>query len=421
MLPFILGRTSRFRTSFTQREGITPAAVIQGRVVDVNVARWTVDVVSQFDRRVYTDIQVGSPYLHYNSGEGIYVVPEVGASCMVCHPSDSSPPFVLSFLMPHAIVGGGEEPVPNNKEDKPSRRAVDSTFSGNRAAAKPGDIVLKTRDGSFVVLHRGGVLQIGATELSQRVFIPLNNLMMDISGNYAHHNTAGSVMWGLQEGPTVDNLPCEFLQTFRVRANDAEADIRVRIGEVKKLLAEPSSTDGGEQELLDQLRIASDRKNNPVLCEVAVVRKGFVAGTGDTASLDAPKNTLFRFLFDRGGGTYMKCKGSLLISTKDKLHIKAKDTVTIEGKTVTLLGTDGMDVSGGVYTHVKGEIVRMGQGAAPVARQGDIVTVVVPPLSIDIDILGTTAAQGAPIVAKGVVKGGMMQGVISSGNSRVLA
>lgn len=421
----MINRPNRFRNSFTMREGFTAAQIVQCQIVDINLVNWTVDCISQFDRKKYFNIQVGSPYVHYNNGEGVSITPEVGAVCMVCIPSDSSPMFVLSFIMPHTLVDSGVEDAPQGtagQKGAVQKYATDATFSAGRPVPKPGDMVLRGRDNNFVILHRGGVLQIGATELSQRIFIPLNNLMMDISGNYAHHNTAGTVLWGIQEGPAETSPPCLYTHNFRVRANDAEADVRVRVGEVRAPIGEPTG-DAGDSEDLADLNIADDTKDNPVICEVVVAKKGFVTGTGEVASTDTVKNTVLRFLFDRKGATFLRCKGSLLVSSKDRIKIKAVNEVTIEGKSFSLEFKNGADINGGDYTHIKGNIVRLGAGTAPIARQGDVVTVVVPPSTIP--IIGAVggppgpAASGSPIT--GFVLGGQMVGTITSGNSRCLA
>lgn len=412
--------TTRFRTSFTSREGFDPALLVQCRIINVNLVNWTVDVISQFDRKSYYEIQVASPYLHYNNGEGLSVVPEVGAVCVVAIPSDSSAPFVLAFIMPPTVVDSGTEDAPNGmaqQQGGPQQFATDASFDGGRKAPKPGDISLRTRDGNFVVLHRGGVLQIGANELAQRIYIPLNNLITDISENYVHHNASGSVRWGLQDGPSEKNFPSEYMHTFRVFANDKAADIRVLAGNVRRPLGEPSD---GDQEDLDQLEIGNDQKTDPIIYEVAVSKTGFVAGTGEPDSTSVNKNTVLRFFFDRKGGTFLRCKASLLISTKKKLRIKSTEEMEFECKSMLIKADDGVEISGGKYTHVKGDIVRLGSGGQPVARQGDIVTVVFPPSIIPVmGVVGPGPASGSAVT--GFIMGGQAIGTITSGNPQVVA
>lgn len=415
--------TTRFRTSFTHKEGFEAAQIVQCKVVNTNLVNWTVDCISQFDRKRYFEIQVSAPYVHHNNGEGIYTVPEIGAVCMVCLPSDSSPPFVLSFIMPYTFVNSGtaDAPMGTQSHGAPQQFATDAAFDGGRGLGKPGDIMMRTRDNNFVILHRGGVLQIGATELAQRIYIPLNNLITDISENYAHHNTSGSITWGLQDGPSQENFPSQYMHTFRVFANDAAADIRVLAGNVRTPIGEPGEG-AGDQTDLDKLEIGND-KDEPIIYEVAVAKKGFNAPSGDAADTSTSKNTVLRFFFDRKGGAFLRCKSSLLITTKKKLKIKVAEDMTIEAKSLNLVFKSGADINGGAYTHVKGDIVRLGAGGQAVARQGDIVTVVLPPGIIPIaGIIGGPpgpAAAGAPVT--GFIMGGQVVGTITSGNPAVLA
>ena len=100
---------TRFRTSFTSTDEVLPARIVEGKVVGFNLVSWTVNVVTSFDMRRFYDIQVSSMYVHYSNGEGLYAFPEVGAKCYVCVPSDSTAPFVLSFIMPPETIDGATE------------------------------------------------------------------------------------------------------------------------------------------------------------------------------------------------------------------------------------------------------------------------------------------------------------------------
>jgi len=48
----------------------------------------------------------------------------------------------------------------------------------------PGDIMLSGADRNFVALRRGGLLEMGANKLCQRVFIPIGNIIRDIAQRY---------------------------------------------------------------------------------------------------------------------------------------------------------------------------------------------------------------------------------------------
>lgn len=371
---------TRFRTSFTYRAGNVPAEMIQGKIVNINLINWTVDVAAQFDRKRYFDIQVGSPYMHYSNGEGMSVFPEVGAKCMVCLPSDSSPPYVSSFVMPVEIVDAATPDAPLGTTSKSAQNATSSgaSFAGGRPAAKPGDIWMRTRDDNFVILHRGGVVQIGCSELAQRLYIPLNHLMMDISQNYAHHNPGGSVLWSLQEGPGLDHLPTEYTHSFRVFADTAKADIRVKVGKVSDPIGESSDSSIGDQEDLIALGIGNN-PNEYIVAEIVVAPEGFNPETGHPEPADIRNKSVFRFFFDRGGSTFLRCKGNLILNTKKRLRIRSTQEMELfTEKSFRVKASGGAVIDGGPDTHIKGGVVRLGPGTRSVAFQGCPVEVILP-------------------------------------------
>lgn len=395
--------TTRFRSSFTFMEGNVPAMMVQCKVVNINLVNWTVDVTSQFDRKRYFDIQVGSPYMHYSNGEGLSIFPEVGAKCMVCLPSDSSPPYVSAFIMPVEITDMAAPDAPKGTTSKGSPGATSSgaSFAGGRPRAKPGDMWLRTRDDNFVILHRGGVLQLGASELAQRIYIPLNQIIMDISQNYVHHNSGGAIFWGLQDGPGVENIPTEYGHIFRVFANDKAADIRVKFGKVSDPIPEPAG-DAGNQGDIDLLGLGAG--DNFIVAEVVVAPGGFNPETGSAINPDVRNQTVFRFFFDRAGGTFLRCEGNLLVSTKKRLHIRATEGIDVKtDKEFALTAKTGATVDGGAFAHIKGGVVRLGPGAKPVAVQGGLVQVSFPYTPIPIPgspplVLFGTIITGEPTV-----------------------
>lgn len=381
---------SRFRTTFTTMEGFDSAMMVQGRVVNVNLVNWTVDVASVFDQTRYFDIQVGSPYVHGNAGEGISVVPEVGAKCMVCIPSDTSPPYVSSFVMPFEIVDLATETSPRGITSQSSDGATTSgaSFAGGRPRAKPGDIILKGRDGNFAVLHRGGVLQIGSTELSQRIFIPLNNVMMDISDNYYHHNAGGTQYWGMQPSPTQDKFPTEYLQTFRIFANDKYADVRVKAAKVT-----------------DPFKGVVDKNASigDVVYEVTVAPQGFDPATG---AIQDAKALTQRFVFDKSGNALLGGTGKLSIYYKKNINIYSGASIDIQAdSSASLKASKGATVDGGAFTNIKGKVVRLGPGAKPVATTGSLVRITLPFTPVPV--------PGSPPL--------VLFGTVTTGTSTVLA
>jgi hypothetical protein len=393
----------------TSSSGHDPAEMVQCRVIAVNMTNWTVDVRSQYDRHFYADIQVASMYQHYNNGEGFSCMPEVGADCMVAIPSDSSPPFVMGFIMPMESFDTSAPDAPQGTGSHPSagRNANTASFAGGRPKANPGDMIMRTRDGNFVILRRGGVLQLGANSMSQRIYIPIGNIITDICEQYNMHNVMGSINWGIQEGPTQQNIPGQWTQVFRVNADDKYADVRVRVGKVTAI-GEPASGDGED---LGALGIGTD---GPVVYEVVVAPGGFTED-GSPSSTGTVEEVKMRFFFDRLGGTFLRSEGSALFSFKKKLKLKIKEEFELVGeKSGTITFKTGLDIDGGAYTAIKGKVIRLASGKKKVARAGDVVQCAV--LLTPINSLLVAPPGGGPVT--GTLK---VTGIIMTGSPEVLA
>lgn len=372
-------KKSKFRGGLTARQGLIPAREIRGKIIDVNLNNWTVDFRSTYERMTYLDVAVASPYLHYNQGEGFSVMPDIGAVCHLVLPSDSSAPFVKDFIMPVEKIDPSTEETPlgTRSQTGTPENVVDASFGGGRPRAKPGDIMIRGRDGNFFILHRGGVLQIGATPLAQRIFIPLTNLIMDVAENYHLHTTGGSLCWGVQEGPLLERSPTSYVQTFRVHANDKYADVRVSFGGLQQL-GEPAGDSGETQDLAGLSIGENEKEGREIVCEVVVAPGGFNASDGSPVSKDTRDASVFRYFFDNKGGVFLRSEANVLLSVRKKLKIKAEEIELITQKALSVLAGTGLDLNGGPYAHLKGDVIRLGQGLLPLARQGDIVQIMIP-------------------------------------------
>lgn len=355
--------------------------VLYGNVLNVNMKNWTVDVYCTLTDRYYQHIQIMSPYLHHFAGEGFAVMPDTGCNCAVCYPSDSSPPFVMGFLAPVYI--GGKEPTVTSTESEvkdtgQQQTAVptDWSYAANRPQVKPGDMVWRGRDGCFIILHRGGALTIGSSELSQRIHIPLQNQMIDISGEYEHHNTAGSIRWGMQEGQFIDR-GTEWVQTFRLLADSKYADMAIKMGTVHNKFPLPDHDK--DEDDISSMEIGK----NGLVAEVTIAPGGFNAETG--APIKGANNAMkYQYKIDKDGNSYLRYSGNMLMSVKGDMKLKVIGDLSIEAKSLSITCSEDAKVgSDGGTTTVKGSKVQIGgKGGRPIARQGDGVSIFVPPGAI---------------------------------------
>lgn len=233
---------------------LSEAWVETGTVASVNVRNLTVDWVSQYTGKQIPDLQIMTPYLHYNNGEGFTCVPEVGAICAVCFPSDEESPFVLGFLSAPELEGAefgrdfgkvqldpgveteedvkGAQGTASTGSTQTGSNVSDASFRAGRPVLNPGDMLWQGRDGNFIALRRGGVLQIGSTHICQRAYVPILNTIRDFCENYELNSAAGTLSWGVQrvENSPSGDAPSELVLVAREFAQDKKASIKVSLG-----------------------------------------------------------------------------------------------------------------------------------------------------------------------------------------------
>lgn len=174
-------------------EGIAAPVVLLSRVKEVHPDQYTVDVETVFTHQLFTDVPISTLYSHKEHGGGGSAMPEEGADCYVMVSSDGTV-FVMGFVLnPVNVV---ELENDNVTEDSPSRENDRPNFRNNRSIMEPGDVGFSTADGNFVILRRGGIVQIGATPLSQRLYIPIENLVRDYFQRYQAFSPIGTIEWG---------------------------------------------------------------------------------------------------------------------------------------------------------------------------------------------------------------------------------
>lgn len=180
--------------------------------MNVDAGAYTVDAWAEMSGRRYLDIPFMQPYAHYMNGEGIYFMPEVGAPCWVCSPSEGDKTsFVLGFG---------------------SAYDADGTYKNLKRGLNPGDIFMGTRDDNFLLLRRGGVLQLGGGPLSQRMYLPVGNWIRDVCENYHLNAVGGELKWQVHRTETdADGNQNVSLGLYtKEKANDADKVAHVELG-----------------------------------------------------------------------------------------------------------------------------------------------------------------------------------------------
>lgn len=165
------------------------------RTVDPDAGRMTVRI-PEWDTTVETDIpQIYSD----NAGAEAVAVPESGATCDLLA--------------------------------DPLRRVRVIGWSGSQAInASPGDIYLGTRAGNNVFLHRNGILELGASGLSRRFYIPLGGSIRDVFENYSAVTPGGNLTWSVKS--SADKSSVQFVLGVKEFATDHKEIVVVELGDV---------------------------------------------------------------------------------------------------------------------------------------------------------------------------------------------
>jgi len=299
-------------------EGFEAAWVEKGTITDVDLTEYTCTVLSEYSGKDLPGVQIMSPYMHPHAGEGIFALPDIGAICMVCFPSDNDPPFVLGYLSALEAAGTAESKnlddsvgqVGNATEEVAGTTSTGAykapktkaTFRGGRMKVNPGTIVLAGRDGNHVVLHRGGIVEIGSTPMAQRFYIPVMNTIRDVAENLHAMTPGGQMSWTVdrKEDDAGGSASTVYRLSLRDKVNDAKATVQVRMGHVD----------------------SSKR------IEVQVAPGGV-----DVADGTVSVSPVYKMTVDSSGNQVATLKGKLTYQI-------------LAGRSVTITGTDTLTVSG---------------------------------------------------------------------------
>lgn len=176
------------------QEALGSANITLAKVVNVNVPEWTVDLETVFSLQPISDVPFSTPYCHRDHSGGINFVPEVDSNCYVAQCADGTS-FIVGFVLTPMTQVPTEFDEEEGKIDE-TNADVDPSYRGFRDPLEAGDIMLGTVDDNQIVLRRGGMVQIGSTGLSQRIYLPVENVIRDYFQRYQAFSPVGEIEWG---------------------------------------------------------------------------------------------------------------------------------------------------------------------------------------------------------------------------------
>lgn len=346
----------------------------ESTVTSVNVQTWTCTVQTKYSAKTHSDVQWSSPYHHPTGGEGVHYVPEIGAHCYIAVPVDGTPPFVMGFIAPPAVLTSADE-KPVRSTDDAGGSPSNVTYQSNRPDLNPGDIAITTRDGNFFILRRGGVVQLGATALAQRVMVPVRNFIHDFAENYELATPAGDVTW-LVDRPELDDAgkpACSYTFHMQEFATDKKATVRIR---------HLPLSDAGGTKAAWEVTVAKngiDRNTGAVSAEVYTLS---VLTTGAVSEFIGARRSVEVKSDDKlvvGGNRTVEVKGDS-IETAKNLTLKASNTVVVEGEVLRL--GDGYAMEPGLLGSAFAQWLSTVQILVPQGPPGSVATGMISPASL---------------------------------------
>jgi hypothetical protein len=363
------------RASPTQ-SGLGPVRFMQARVTDVDTRRYTVTVLTEMENREYPDLQCLSPYWHYQ-GEGMFVLPDIDARCMICIASDDTPPFIVGFLDIPSMVTQSEVEAQSGL-DQPQETSSDAipSFTGAKPRANLGDMGILGRDGNFTFWRKGGVLQEGASAFCQRVYIPIRNQIRDYAENYSLVTVGGDLLF---ESDRLED------------SSDATAGFRVR------LLANEVLSDKKAS-----VYVGAGRLGDDILVRVAVAPGLIDRSTG------AVESPVVDITFGKDGQINAKTTKGLKIDVTGTLEqvVTGTHKTSVTGRH-ELTATDSTETITGVKKIAAASIqfacqIALGDGGKPICGNA-------------IELLAWLTSLQAALAAAGIVLPPPPEGIIIPG------
>ena len=295
-----------------------PPTIETARITNVNLEDWTINALSLYGGKVFEGVQIMSPYFHFANGEGIYHVPEVGALVWICKPSDGggAKEFVLGYQAPY------------DDENK--------SYRCSRQALNPGDIMLRTRDEGFIILRRGGVVQVGATPMTQRIYLPIQNYIKDFCENYELNTLGGKLTWVVHRtDEDTDGAVRTTAGLFvKEKANDPKHVATLTVG----------SHGEDEPATLDLAVYDSGLDDQALKVRLTLTKEGAVAWQIEKTYTLTAKSDI---VVESTEGKYeLKTAKEVKIEAGTDFEVKATGKVTIEGATAKMKAAGNVDIEG---------------------------------------------------------------------------
>lgn len=310
---------------------LNPVRVEFGKIINVNYDKRTVDFRSEFSERYAYDIPWTSPYFDQIGGSGITFIPEPGMTALCMHISESKrKPVIIAFIG-----------APESKSDDEDQSYLCGQQKGN-----PGDILINGRDGNFLIIKRGGIVQVGSKPICQTLYFPIRNIIQNISENFEIQSFAGELNFEVlrKEDSSEGESKCIFDIAVRQYASDEKPMVTLSIG----------ALDNDNNFVLE----CRDKGGGNTKVKVEIKKSGEIKWQTESKLSITTKDDLT-----------LKSDAKMNLTSKNDLTVKSESgRVTVEGVNGTVHATASLDVKADGNLNVTGATVTLNNGLFAVVR-----------------------------------------------------
>lgn len=292
--------------------GYSAAWIEEGVITKVDSKNRVVDWEATYSGRELYDLAICSPYANNKFGEGMVTIPDPGAKCVVCQPSDDSAPFVLSFMVDT-----------ENKVNKDGN--IETSAKADDRRLGPGDWGFFGRDGNFIHLQRGGVIKLGSGPANCTTYFPVSNLLWHSCKRHKLDTFGGDIEWRVDKATTQDTV---YRFTAKEKATDTQASVLLNFGKVEDASPPPSSS--GPQQVMAQFSVSPQ----------SIPKEG------------VPAAQVISYVGDKVGNEYHYAKGTIttLIGQDLNITINQNKTETISGNLTEIIAGNVSETITGART-----------------------------------------------------------------------
>jgi len=269
-------------------------------------------------------------------GTGSYEVPEVNSTVWICVPSTEGIPFILG----HAPI-----PLQTDEDD-----GDPNDYRMNRPVLNEGDEMVASKESGYVILRKGGMLEVAATQMCRTFWIPIENLVHTIAENFIVDTTGGSLsLLTRDEDEThgADISPTEFKLNLKEFANDEFDIFDLRIGRIAVEDDTYIPPGGGLAQIILRLMV-----NRHFL--INIDKNGNFLKTlqgSETENIEGSKFSVIHKTFQQ------TVRGLFSHGGKDRVvTLDGNDNLTVKGVRTQEFGTLSENVLGSAKRFVKGAL-----------------------------------------------------------------